>query len=64
MGLIQSIGNDVTFARAALRSLKKVNAIYADETRTFADVIEDFARTKTKQYRHCLRSGYDDLCGA
>ncbi len=48
MGLIQSISNEVTFARAAMRSLKKVNAIYADETRTFADTIEEFARTKPK----------------
>lgn len=48
MGLIQSISNDVTFVRAALRSLKKVNAVYADDKRTFADVIEDFARTKPK----------------
>ncbi len=46
MGLVNRIGNEVTYLRTALRSLKRVKAVYADTSRTFADVIEDIAQTK------------------
>jgi len=46
MGLVKRISNEVTYLRAAMRSLKRVGAVYDDPHRTFADVIEDIARTK------------------
>ena len=46
MGIVKRIGNEVTYLRAALRSLKRVGAVYDDPTRTFADVIEDLAAEK------------------
>jgi len=46
MGLVKRIGNEITYLRAALRSLKRVGAVYDDTSRTFADVIEGFAAEK------------------
>jgi fatty-acyl-CoA synthase len=46
MGLVKRVGNEVTYLRAALRSLKRVGAVYDDTSRTFADVIEDLATEK------------------
>lgn len=46
MGLVKRIGNEVTYLRAALRSLKRVGAVYDDTSRTFSDVIEDLAAEK------------------
>lgn len=46
MGLIKRIGNEITYVRSALRALKRIEGVYETPNRTFADVIEDFARTK------------------
>ena len=46
MGLVKRISNEVTYLRAALRSLKRVGGVYDDPKRTFADVIEEIARAK------------------
>ncbi|MDE1172512.1 MAG: long-chain-acyl-CoA synthetase [Parvibaculaceae bacterium] len=44
MGLITRIKNDVIFATAAIRTLKRLGAVYKNPERTYADVIEDQAR--------------------
>lgn len=48
MGLIKRIGNDIIFARTAIRMLKKVDVIKENPTATFSDTIEEFARSKAK----------------
>jgi fatty-acyl-CoA synthase len=48
MGLVKRIGNEITYMRTAMRALKRVNGVYETPDRTFADVIEDLARTKPK----------------
>jgi fatty-acyl-CoA synthase len=46
MGFFKQIGNEITFVRAAMRSLKKLKAIRENESHTFSDTIEELARTK------------------
>ncbi|MEX2249281.1 MAG: AMP-binding protein, partial [Parvibaculum sp.] len=46
MGLIKRIGNEITFLRAALRTLKKATAVRENAAHTLADTIEELARTK------------------
>ena len=46
MGLFKRIGNEVLYLRAALRSLKKLSAIYDNPKLTYPDVIEGLAKTK------------------
>ncbi len=46
MGLVKRIGNEITFARAAIRTLKKLTAIKENPTATFSDKIEELARDK------------------
>ena len=41
--MFKRISNEVTYLRAALRSLKQVSAIYDNPTRTLADVVEQHA---------------------
>ncbi|HAC58407.1 MAG TPA: long-chain-acyl-CoA synthetase, partial [Rhodobiaceae bacterium] len=46
MGLVKRIGNEITFVRAALRSLGKLKAIREDTSHTFSDTIEKLAAEK------------------
>lgn len=46
MGLFKRVGNEVLYLRAALRSLKKLTAIYDNPKLTYPDLIEGFAKTK------------------
>ncbi|MEQ8267136.1 MAG: long-chain-acyl-CoA synthetase [Parvibaculum sp.] len=46
MGLVKRIGNEITFAKAAIRTLKKLTAIKENPGATFSDKIEDLARAK------------------
>ncbi len=46
MGLVKRVSNEITYLRAALRSLKRIGAVYENRTRTFADIIEGFAASK------------------
>ncbi|MGB6085416.1 long-chain-acyl-CoA synthetase, partial [Parvibaculum sp.] len=46
MGFFKQIGNEITFVRAAMRSLKKLKAIRENESHTFSDTIEELARAK------------------
>lgn len=46
MGLFKRIGNEITYFRAALRTLGRIGDIHKHPDRTFPDVIEGFAATK------------------
>jgi len=46
MGFIDQTIKDVIYLRAALRTLKRLGAVRANTRHTFADTIEDFARTR------------------
>ena len=46
MGMLKRLGNEVVYLRAAMRSLKKVRAVYDNPKLTYPDVIEGLARTK------------------
>lgn len=46
MGLVKRIGNEITFAKAAIRTLKKLTAIKENPGATFSDKIEELARAK------------------
>lgn len=48
MGFFRRVRNEIIYVRTALRTLKRLTAIYKTPNRTFADVIEDLARTKPK----------------
>ena len=46
MGFFRRIRNEIIYLRAALRTLSRLSAIYKTPNRTFADAIEDFAKSK------------------
>ena len=46
MGPIKRIIREIIYVRSALRTLKRMRAVYADKTHTFADDIEELARSK------------------
>jgi fatty-acyl-CoA synthase len=46
MGIFRRIRNEVVYARAAIRTLSRLGAIYKTPERTYADAIEDLAVTK------------------
>lgn len=46
MGFIDQTIKDVIYVRAALRTLKRLGAVRANTRHTFADTIEDFARSR------------------
>jgi len=46
MGVFGRIGKEITYVRSALRTLKRLNTVYDNPDRTFADIIEDLARDK------------------
>ena len=48
MGLFRRIGNEITYFRAALRTLGRLGDIHKHPDRTFPDVIEDLAAKKPK----------------
>src|SRR5690606_2433952 len=48
MGFFRRIRNEIIYLRAALRTLGRLSAIYKTPNRTFADTIEDLAKSKPK----------------
>ncbi|HUD50697.1 long-chain-acyl-CoA synthetase [Parvibaculum sp.] len=46
MGLFRRIRNEIVYVRAALRTLKRLGDIYKTPSKTFADTIEELARSK------------------
>ncbi|HEY4344392.1 MAG TPA: long-chain-acyl-CoA synthetase [Parvibaculum sp.] len=46
MGLFKRIGNEITYLRAAMRTLGRLGDIHKHPDRTFPDVIEGFAASK------------------
>ncbi|MCE9651142.1 MAG: long-chain-acyl-CoA synthetase [Parvibaculum sp.] len=46
MGLFKRIGNEITYLRAAMRTLGRLGDIHKHPDRTFPDLIEGFAATK------------------
>ena len=46
MGLVKRVGNEITYMRSAIRVLKRVGGVFETPSHTFADVIEEHARTK------------------
>lgn len=46
MSIVTQVKNEVIFARAALRTLGRLKAIFGDDAHTFADTIESLAETK------------------
>ncbi|HMM15095.1 MAG TPA: long-chain-acyl-CoA synthetase [Parvibaculum sp.] len=48
MGFFRRIRNEIIYLRAALRTLGRLSAIYKTPNRTFADTIEDLAKSKPR----------------